>query len=536
MQINSQANSSATGALIRPVKRIGAPTERPPGIVLAIACVLAADQLLLDHPVGISAALFFAMLVLCMAIVLPKSDTSQPVALAFLPACAALPALVEEVSALSVGFALLSLTAIVFSDRVEWYRETSRWIGLAIAFPFRSLVASLGDLGRFTKRQVERNSPGVIAQHFAGWVLPVMLGFVFLGIFAVANPIIGRWVSDLLTMRGPSVPNSGRMVEWILLLALIWPFLRGASPGPLLRLNRNRSIPETNQSQLPKSKDQILSPAAILRSLVVFNVLFAVQMALDTTYLFGGAALPDGMTYASYAHRGAYPLVFAAMLAGAFVIVAIRPGTAIGQDRFVRLLVNAWLLQTLLLLGTSFWRLHLYVDAYSLTHLRLAAMIWMGVVGLGLCWIFLRLMLDLSNSWLVRVNLLTVLAVLHGCCFIDFAGTIAMYNVERRLAQGNPGKVDRYHLYRLGPAAIPAIDRLLAYKDIGSPERVDLKGKRQSLLRSFESRTRNWRSNTLRDYRLRDYIAQNRVSSSDRSSIGSRTRGPVGRNGVVTAP
>ena len=512
MKNDFQNSAAATVTLSTPEMT----RNRPPRPVLALLLVVAADALLLNQPVGISAALFFSLLVLCMAIVLPKSDSGSPAALAFLPACAALPALAEDVSILSVGFALLSLTAIALSDRLVWYRDTTRWIGLAIAFPFRSLAANFGDLGRFTKRQIERNSPGIIARHFAGWVLPVMLGFVFLGIFAIANPIIGHWAGDLLTMRGPSVPNSGQMVEWIFLLALIWPFLRGASPGPLLRLNRNRSIPETNQSQHPKSKGRILSPAAILRSLVVFNVLFALQMALDTTYLLGGAALPDGMTYASYAHRGAYPLVFAAMLAGAFVIVAIRPGTAIGQDRLVRLLVNAWLLQTLLLLGTSFWRLHLYVDAYSLTHLRLAAAIWMGVVGLGLCWILLRLRLDLSNSWLIRVNLLTVLAVLHGCCFIDFADTIATYNVERRLAQGEPGRVDRIHLYRLGPAAVPAIDLLLASRDLRPLERADLEGTREQLVSLFQTKNQNWRSYTLRDYRLDRYIARHPVVSVNR--------------------
>ena len=65
----------------------------------------------------------------------------------------------------------------------------------------------------------------------------------------------------------------------------------------------------------------------MMRSLVLFNLLFAVQTGMDIHYLWRGAALPDGMTYAAYAHRGAYPLIVTALLAAAFVIVAMRPGS-----------------------------------------------------------------------------------------------------------------------------------------------------------------------------------------------------------------
>ena len=56
----------------------------------------------------------------------------------------------------------------------------------------------------------------------------------------------------------------------------------------------------------------------------MFNALFAVQTVLDLAYLWGGVRLPDGMTYADYAHRGAYPLIATALLAAAFVLAAMR--------------------------------------------------------------------------------------------------------------------------------------------------------------------------------------------------------------------
>ena len=66
-----------------------------------------------------------------------------------------------------------------------------------------------------------------------------------------------------------------------------------------------------------------------------------VQTVLDAAYLWGGVALPDGMTYASYAHRGAYPLIVTALLAAGFVLAAMRPGSATSNDPLIRRLVYA---------------------------------------------------------------------------------------------------------------------------------------------------------------------------------------------------
>ncbi|QQS57131.1 MAG: DUF4173 domain-containing protein [Alphaproteobacteria bacterium] len=54
---------------------------------------------------------------------------------------------------------------------------------------------------------------------------------------------------------------------------------------------------------------------AVLRSLVIFNLMFACQTVLDMNYLWAGMDLPKGITYARYAQQGAYPLIVTALLA-----------------------------------------------------------------------------------------------------------------------------------------------------------------------------------------------------------------------------
>jgi hypothetical protein len=236
--------------------------------------------------------------------------------------------------------------------------------------------------------------------------------------------------------------------------------------------------------------------------------MFAVQTVLDGAYLWGGVALPDGLSYASYAHRGAYPLIATALLAAAFVLVAMRPGSETSSDRLVRTLVYLWTGQNFVLVISSILRLDLYVGVYSLTYLRVAAFIWMGLVAAGLALIVARIALEKSNAWLLGANAITLSAVLYACCFINFAAIIAEYNVTHSREMGGEGMtLDAWYLRSLGPAAIPAMDLYLdpAVSVDGDMRRMILAARRY-VGEQFLRNHRNWRAWTFRDWRLAGYL------------------------------
>ena len=93
----------------------------------------------------------------------------------------------------------------------------------------------------------------------------------------------------------------------------------------------------TDNSEPDADISILFGTEAILRSLILFNGLFAVQTVLALVYLWGNAKLPDGISYAGYAHRGAYPLIATALLSAAFVLAAMRVvgqnGEAAGGER-----------------------------------------------------------------------------------------------------------------------------------------------------------------------------------------------------------
>ena len=172
---------------------------------------------------------------------------------------------------------------------------------------------------------------------------------------------------------------------------------------------------------------------------------------MDVLYLYGDATLPDGISPAAYAHRGAYPLLATALLAGLFAVAA-RPH--LGPRPVVRVLMMLWLAQTLALVFASVWRLDLYVEAYGLTRLRLAAYIWMGVVAVGLGITAQQIWQDRPATWMLLRSAVLGAAVLYICAFVNFDGVVARYNLTHDVPE------DREMLCKLSEGAMPAIEAL----------------------------------------------------------------------------
>jgi hypothetical protein len=258
----------------------------------------------------------------------------------------------------------------------------------------------------------------------------------------------------------------------------------------------------------PAAAGPLFGKTAILRSLVLFNALFAVQSALDIAYLWGGVALPAGMSYAAYAHRGAYPLIATALLAGAFVLAAMRPGAPTERSRPIRGLVFLWVGQNVLLVLSSMLRLDLYVEAYSLTGWRCAAFIWMLLVAIGLVLIVARIALDRPNGWLLWSNAAVLVATLYACSLTDFSGLIAHFNVmHSREISGVGEPIDMRYLCELGPAALPALDLLAVRMNAdGRLAAAGLSVCRRNLWMIHHTHTDDWRAWTFRGHRLERFL------------------------------
>lgn len=466
----------------------------PAKAAAALALAALADWLFYDQNAGLSVVLF-ALALAGVSLAANFGHIARhrlPIAGAIVVA-GLLPAL-EEVNAASLAFAVLALgTALALTtnpclDSVT--RGAASLVDLFLVSPFRLFrdVVSAFDL------------PG-LTRGFVLWFVPLLLGTVFVLLFVAANPVLEVWISQLNPGNPAASLSLGRTLFWILALALVWPFVHVK-----WRRYTNLAPNGLRSSQAPAEPDHFIDlfgAGTILRSLILFNLLFSIQTILDAVYLWGNATLPAAITYASYAHRGAYPLIVTALLAAAFVLVAMRPSGPAERSRVIRPLVYLWVGQNVLLVISAMLRLDLYVQTYLLTYWRVAAFVWMLLVAAGLILILVRIALRASNEWLVRANLLVLIIALYVCSLINFAAVIADYNVvHSREASGSGVSLDMDYLIQLGPNALPAIDRAIRLR-YANPVLVS---RRNSLVEQQRQQMASWRGWSFRGWRLQRFL------------------------------
>ncbi|TPI11938.1 DUF4173 domain-containing protein [Mesorhizobium sp. B4-1-1] len=467
----------------------------------AALLVALADFLFYGQPVGITVFIFATVLAATVVAMHPSALSDGRVWLKPAALFVALLPLVENVSPLSllVAVAALAVFALSLAGRLRGEpARIARQLSLfLVATPFRFAR----DFFRWRKAARELGQRRLQLTAIVVWIVPLTLGVVFLALFGAANPIIEHWLSLIDLHALLEKIEIARLIFWLIVLAGVWAFLRPRLPRFAFRVRR--ALPAAPIARPAKAEDILFGKAAILRALIVFNGLFAVQSALDATYLWGGVALPDGMTYAAYAHRGAYPLVATALLAAGFVLAALRSGSETSRDPLIRGLVYLWVTQNIALVISSMLRLDLYIDVYALTYLRIAAFIWMGLVAAGLALIVARIALQKSGEWLLSANLATLSATLYACCFVNFAATIANYNVDHSLEMTGKGvPLDIWHIRSLGPSALPALGRYFEHQKKTFPDRAV--GDGPDAIAEFRYRTeqKNWHAWGFRDWRL----------------------------------
>ena len=485
-----------------------------------IALLVLADLLFWQALPGISLALIFAAAAVPIVWLRRGARSNRMLLVSIGVFGLSLLPLIEAASLTGFLCALLGISFLALASSKRLPRAFEDLTGVLVRFGVLAPFRLLGDSFRVVVLGSGAGLGGRVVRAALTWVVPAGFALAFLLLFSQANPLIETALAALKIETALDLMQPGRIALWIAVAVIAWPLLRP----------RLLPWPKVKQMQgpvRPRAESLIFGRAAILRSLVVFNALFAVQTVLDCVYLWGGIRLPDGLSYADYAHRGAYPLIVTALLAAAFVLAAMRKNGPAEASPLIRRLVYLWIAQNVLLVISSILRLDLYVQVYSLTELRIAAGIWMGLVAVGLVLILVKILIRRSNRWLITRNLVALGVTLWGCSFVDFSAMIAQFNIENSRELGGKGQpLDLYYLNDLGPSAIPAISWYLDHAQ-GRPETEmrDLDLLAGNMAADFLNRPQDWRSWTFRDQRLRDWLSVNpryaSFGSGDRTGVTS---------------
>lgn len=417
-----------------PADQRGGGQSRPAGsnwrhTARVLMLVMIADLLFWRHAPGASLAVFaLAVFGAATADIRPRRQLLRPLILLIL---AAAP-VIEMVQFVSVLFLILG-----FVISLVWARRpgasAADLLGLATGLlrdlPHRWINAKLLQSAK------PKPAAGNLRRQLRDWAFPLAGTLILMGLLMQANPVLAKLLEldlDLWAMLT-------RITLWSGIALLVVPFLSPLVPEPA-------TLPATGSVPLHRFG---INAGSVLRALVLFNLMIGLQSLTDLSILTGGANLPSGMSLAEYAHRGAYPLLAAALLAGAFALAA-RP--FLHEHRLIRPLLLLWIAQNMVLCGGAMLRLDHYIDAFGLTYLRIHAFIWMGLVAAGLGLMLVQIMRARSSEWLVWRAAALGLCTLYLCSFVNFAQIIAEQNLSRP-------RVDGGYLCRLGPMAhVPVAD------------------------------------------------------------------------------
>ncbi|MGB1124815.1 MAG: DUF4173 domain-containing protein [Phycisphaeraceae bacterium] len=431
--------------------------------------------------------------------------------------------LVLEPGTIAVVLSLIMLTTLAML--AHGWRSRSlgwRWLGqlvmswaMAISRPIRD--SRLARKWAHRTQGLRSRAIGIArwVWTFAGIFIPLLLSLVFLSLFALANPVVSDWMSRSADKVGDFFSNLtdyvtfGRILLWYAAAFACWGLLRHRPrrASRIVKLGRNlitqvadlRPANATDETvdahpinlaaaqkraaQQESTEGDIEEAAAepdkstkedvfawlsgkytnlIVRCLIAMNLVFALQLVLDSRYLVLGQDLPEGMSYAEYAHRGAYPLIATAILAAALVLAVFRPGGIAQRSKLAVWLVILWIAQNIVLVASAAWRLQAYVEVYTLTRLRVAAAVWMLMVAGCLALLLWRIARSRDNNWLTGWAMGWGIAVLWVCSFVPFDPLVANYNVRNcKEMGGEAGALDLAYLESLGPDALPAVAYLI---------------------------------------------------------------------------
>lgn len=455
----------------------------------AAAALLAAlaDWLFYGQWIGATLGAFALAWALTVILALPSLRRRRGASIAALAAVLFALVLIDNPGLLAwtLFWVAVSTAAILSRSRFDdAFRALERLV-LHIGF---GTVRLLGDLHRFLRIRGPRRGAS-IASVASLLALPVIGGAIFLALFASSNPLIADAI-DAIALPSPvsSIPH---LFVFAFVLFAVWPSLR---PHP--RVTGAQLGAVSLEGLMPEVR-----AAVVALSLVSFNAVFALQNALDIIFLWSGAPLPGTITMAEYAHRGAYSLIATALLAALFVLVAMRPGSAGAARPAVRALMALWIAQNLLLVASSILRTLDYVGSYSLTVLRIAALAWMVLVGIGLVLICWRLLFRRSATWLINANALAATLMLAAASAVDLSAVAAGWNVRHAREAGGTGpSIDLCYLRRQGASALlPLIELEARVTDPGMRDRV--RAVREDTLDLVATAQSDWHAWTWRNAR-----------------------------------
>lgn len=275
-------------------------------------------------------------------------------------------------------------------------------------------------------------------------ILSVLGLLVFGLLFASADALFAEWAGAL-------VPDAG--LDSFVLRAFVTVAVGGVVlAAAYLALNPPRVDRAPSEPRPVAHRFEWLAPVAVV------DLVFAAFLIAQAAVTFGGHDYLErttGLTYADYVHQGFGQLTVATALTLLVVWTAARkaPRATYADRAWLRGALGLLCAQTLVVVASALYRMHVYQEAYGFTSLRLLVDVFEG-------WLGLLVLAVAVAGWRLRAAWLPRFALLSGA--VAFLGIVALnpdaWVAERNLDRyAETGRIDTWYLNGLSDDAVPVL-------------------------------------------------------------------------------
>ncbi|GAB7004090.1 hypothetical protein JCM18899A_15620 [Nocardioides sp. AN3] len=411
---------------------------RPPVLGAALGVGLLAAIVLPFRELGIGTAL--VLLVAGGVVLSAAKDRRDP----FTVTCAALCALLGGAAAVRAADWIVVLCllagAVVCACGVARGRTLPGFVLACVSWPLAG-IRGLPWLGRTAARVTGLGQGAALLRTL---VLSLVGLLVFGLLLGSADAVLARWVRDIL----PELSVDTLVLRAFVLIAVSGTVLAAA----YLALNP----PHVDRAALAprpvKRRYEWLAPV------LVVDAVFAAFLVAQAAAFFGGQAYvrtTTGLTYADYVHQGFGQLTVATALTLVVIAAAARkaPRETASDRGWLRVALGVLCAETLVVVWSALYRMHLYQQAYGFTRLRLLVDVFEGWLGIVLV-LVAAAGLALRSAWLPRAALLSGVVALLGLAAVNPDAWIAQRNLDR---YADTGRVDWGYLRLLSADAVPTL-------------------------------------------------------------------------------
>jgi hypothetical protein len=347
---------------------------------------------------------------------------------------------------------------------------------LLLTAKLREGLKYVSAFGKFSLKKVFTNMNDQTAKNIKhiliGLVIGIPLLLIITGLLMSADAIF----QDLI-LRLPQFILQLNFIEGIFRIAVVI-FLGFLFFGIFQVLNRNAKAEE----HLSQSKKNIHWDSVIaITILVMLNAVYVLFAAIQFTYFFNDG-LQDGFTYAEYARRGFFELLFVTVINWTLLICFLKfaGDQRKGIRMTLKIMYSLLILVSGVMLVSAYQRLSMYQAAYGFTVDRILADGFMIFLMVIFAYTFIRVWIEQLS--LLHFYLIAGLAFYTVLNAVHIEQIIVDNNLER---YEETGKIDVHYLGSLSYTGLDGLMELYE-KEPDYPELETILQNRQEQLEYLE--------------------------------------------------